>query len=191
MSKSPEESSWVSGKTKEVQQTTLSSYFSQQHNRKRRKVTTNAPVVTPVKEQLYLDFGQADFGERRTCPHCGMMTVQGLEEDVQAHALVCDDYRRGILWRSTQYVVWKNEDGARIVKASGRNDWSALVLTLHFRFDHTMPKSIKPNWKICKLSLMPTCPLLPTAIQSSRAICTFNNTAFWDSSPPKTFNKLC
>ena len=55
-------------------------------------------------QQLYIDFGQSDFGRRSICSECGMLYVQGLDEDSQAHKRICRDYRWGV-----SFGGWKNE----------------------------------------------------------------------------------
>jgi hypothetical protein len=47
-------------------------------------------------EQLYLDFGQRDFGHRTLCSTCGMLYVDGVQEDAQQHAKICKDYVKGV-----------------------------------------------------------------------------------------------
>jgi hypothetical protein len=52
--------------------------------------------LTRKKEQMYLDFGQASFGSRRTCHHCNMMIVNGHPEDEANHLKICNLYRLGV-----------------------------------------------------------------------------------------------
>jgi hypothetical protein len=52
-------------------------------------------------DQMYLDFGQASFGKRIQCIHCGTLYVEGVPEDCQAHERVCRDYRHGVRLRMT------------------------------------------------------------------------------------------
>jgi N-acetyltransferase len=48
------------------------------------------------QQQLYLDFGQRNFGKQIVCQTCGMLYVHGVAEDIQRHDLVCKDYREGV-----------------------------------------------------------------------------------------------
>jgi N-acetyltransferase len=62
--------------------------------------TTTTPTTTANKKkplaQMFLDFGQANFGKQSVCGICGMLTVHGVEEDRVQHEQVCVQYKRGV-----------------------------------------------------------------------------------------------
>eukprot|EP00977_Amphora_coffeiformis_P012818 scaffold3240_cov187-Amphora_coffeaeformis.AAC.13 len=60
-------------------------------------------------EQLYLDFGQASFGKRTECPHCGTLYVDGVAEDYEAHDRVCRDFKEGVSIRLTTALKKSNQ----------------------------------------------------------------------------------
>jgi hypothetical protein len=77
-------------------------------------------------EQLYLDFGQASFGRQTQCPQCGTLYVEGVPEDVAAHARVCRDFSHGIALRITPALkaskdVVSLEDQAFVIEVRGWN----------------------------------------------------------------------
>lgn len=47
-------------------------------------------------QQMYLDFGQASFGQRSICSICNTLIVHGLEEDESQHEKVCKEYKYGV-----------------------------------------------------------------------------------------------
>lgn len=47
-------------------------------------------------EQLYIDLGQRNFAAQIICPICGMLTVHGLEADIQRHKAVCQAHTQGV-----------------------------------------------------------------------------------------------
>eukprot|EP00939_MAST-03C_sp_MAST-3C-sp1_P001729 g1729.t1 len=57
-------------------------------------------------EQMFLDFGQENFGAR-TCPRCGMLFSRGKKEDEMIHASFCKKTSKPISFRSqkTQFIV--------------------------------------------------------------------------------------
>jgi len=80
---------------------------------------SNQPILSPPRKkrslngtcpttQLYLDFGQSNFGKRTICATCGMLFVHGLEEDRINHERVCREYISGV-----SHPAWKNERVAR------------------------------------------------------------------------------
>lgn len=87
----PESSSTLIGCTNEDSS-------SRQPQATTRKKKTGPPKKT---QQLYLDFGQASFGKRTQCPHCGTLYVDGVEEDRVAHDRVCRDFVHGVPLRIT------------------------------------------------------------------------------------------
>ncbi|CAB9527141.1 N-acetyltransferase ESCO2 [Seminavis robusta] len=59
--------------------------------------TTTKPKKKQKKQQqLYLDFGQRDFGKQIVCQTCGMLYVHGVEEDIKLHERICKDYHEGV-----------------------------------------------------------------------------------------------
>ena len=50
------------------------------------------------QQQLYLDFGQRNFGATVICDTCGMLCVHGVDADVQRHSSVCQNYMEGVRW---------------------------------------------------------------------------------------------
>jgi hypothetical protein len=54
----------------------------------------------PQQQQLYLDFGQRNFGATVICGICGMLMVHGVDADVQRHASFCRNYVEGVPWTS-------------------------------------------------------------------------------------------
>ncbi|CAB9498993.1 N-acetyltransferase ESCO2 [Seminavis robusta] len=61
-------------------------------------ITTTKPNNKKQRkqQQLYLDFGQRDFGKQIVCQTCGMLYVHGVEEDVKGHERICKDYHEGV-----------------------------------------------------------------------------------------------
>ena len=76
--------------------------------------TSKMNIITPPctskskgnkgKHQLYLDFGQASFGKRKTCKTCNMVCVIGLEDDESNHLKLCKEYSLG-----APFPGWKRE----------------------------------------------------------------------------------
>jgi len=60
--------------------------------------------------QLYLDFGQKSFAKHIICFRCGMLLVHGVDEDVQAHERICQDYKDGLFFRgwAKERVIWRS-----------------------------------------------------------------------------------
>ncbi len=54
--------------------------------------------------QMYLDFGQSNFGRREVCNVCGMMWMQGAPDDEAQHASFCSSFLKGV-----PFVGWQKE----------------------------------------------------------------------------------
>ena len=76
--------------------------------------TTKPAKKQKQSTQLFLDFGQNNFGKQTICDICGMLRVHGLDEDDLQHAKICDDYKQGVVCAG-----WKNE---RMVGSFGKDD---------------------------------------------------------------------
>jgi zinc-finger of acetyl-transferase ESCO len=63
--------------------------------RKRRRTTAQQ------QQQLYLDFGQRNFGQTILCSTCGMLMVHGVAADVRRHESICRNYLEGIPWNDS------------------------------------------------------------------------------------------
>uniref|UniRef100_A0A7S1G1E2 N-acetyltransferase domain-containing protein n=1 Tax=Corethron hystrix TaxID=216773 RepID=A0A7S1G1E2_9STRA len=78
-------------------------------------------ILTTVrpKTQMYLDFGQKSFGKNTTCEKCGMLYMNGMEEDEATHRKVCQSYLHGVPFRSKKMMrdrtVWSS-NGFDIVR---------------------------------------------------------------------------
>ena len=80
---------------------TTSPKVSMQHGERRNK-----------KVQVYLDFGQKNFGRTR-CPTCDMLYAPGKEEDEAAHRVFCLSMRKPLRFRSLpqkDIPVWTNTE---------------------------------------------------------------------------------
>ena len=69
-------------------------------------------------QQLYLDFGQSNFGQRTICKTCHHLYVNGQPEDEANHKKICRQYALGV-----PFLGWKDE---RVVQryASSTDDIS-------------------------------------------------------------------
>ncbi|RHY20725.1 hypothetical protein DYB25_005208 [Aphanomyces astaci] len=82
-------------------------------------------------QQLFLDLGQKDIGER-TCSACGLLYMHGVESDDRAHAQYCKKLGQGIVisgWRSERVHRTLDTKAARIIEIRG-DDSSAHVKKL-------------------------------------------------------------
>lgn len=63
-----------------------------------RNNNTNTNKKQRKFQQLYLDFGQRNFGQQTVCPICGMLYVHGVEEDSKEHERICKEIREGVVF---------------------------------------------------------------------------------------------
>lgn len=102
-------------------------------NKKKQKVSHQES--SKKSEQLYLDVGQASFGRRTECPHCGTLYEQGVTQDVEAHQRVCQNFTAGVFikmtpeLRASKHVVPLNSTDTFIVEV--RKSWSDCVQTFY------------------------------------------------------------
>lgn len=100
--------------------------------RKRRRKIFSDP------RQLYLDFGQSDFGCTKRCKNCNMLFVNGVEEDEINHKKICSDYSHGVPffgWKNARYsyasfnhvLVSENKLYSSIGPISSRNIPESIV----------------------------------------------------------------
>lgn len=54
--------------------------------------------------QTYLDFGQRSYGKRTLCSACGLLYVNGEDDDESVHAAHCRAQKKGIA-----FPGWKDE----------------------------------------------------------------------------------
>jgi len=124
--------------------------------------TSKMNIITPPcaskskgnkgKHQLYLDFGQASFGKRKTCKTCNMVHVIGLEDDESNHLKLCKEYSLGAPfpgWKRERIVCKNNTD--RIIEI--RPDENHM-LTTYFCIS---------SKRLCKSRLI-TIPVTPVSI---------------------------
>lgn len=69
--------------------------------------TSNTKGMAPKRlgsQQTFLDLGQRSYGKRTLCLECGMLYVNGEDEDEKQHAAYCRGIKRGLV-----FPGWKNE----------------------------------------------------------------------------------
>lgn len=54
--------------------------------------------------QTYIDAGQRDFAKQHLCPVCGMLFVDGLDEDKKEHDRICHLFVRGVPFQATAHL---------------------------------------------------------------------------------------
>ena len=69
--------------------------------------------------QLYLDFGQVNFGKRTICKICNQLYVNGHPEDEANHEKMCMEYQSGVT-----FAGWKNE---RVVSRTDTQNGDRIV----------------------------------------------------------------
>jgi zinc-finger of acetyl-transferase ESCO len=69
------------------------------------------------QQQLYLDFGQRNFGQAIICSTCGMLFVHGVETDLQRHMSICQNYTDGVRWIMTA-TKHRNQNATTISSSS-------------------------------------------------------------------------
>ncbi len=72
--------------------------------------------------QMYLDFGQSNFGRRKVCNVCGMMWVQGAPDDEAQHEAFCSSFLKGI-----PFLGWRKERVAAEWPEDGRGEGARVV----------------------------------------------------------------
>ncbi len=55
--------------------------------------------------QLYLDFGQRNFGRTNVCTICGMLVVHGVPEDIARHERFCQDFQEGVSYNTDTGII--------------------------------------------------------------------------------------
>jgi hypothetical protein len=66
-------------------------------NENRRAAKDPSKSTQKLKlRQVYLDLGQRAFGKQTICKTCGMMFVHGVQEDVDQHDKICDEFLHGV-----------------------------------------------------------------------------------------------
>jgi hypothetical protein len=70
-----------------------------------------------TQQQLYLDFGQRNFGQAIICSTCGMLFVHGVETDLQRHMSICQNYTDGVRWVLTA-TKRRTQNGTTISSSS-------------------------------------------------------------------------
>ena len=68
-----------------------------------------------VPKQMFLDFGQQNFGAR-SCPKCGMVFSRGKKEDEELHSAYCKSRSKPIAFRSkqTQFIVSRIDSSSSV-----------------------------------------------------------------------------
>ncbi|KAF0700565.1 Aste57867_8901 [Aphanomyces stellatus] len=99
----------------------------------RKRRSTYPPLVEPrvdvdlprkkpkQQQQLFLDLGQKDIGER-TCSTCGLLYMHGVESDEKAHAQYCKKLGQGIQitgWKSERVHRTIDNKSARVIEIRG------------------------------------------------------------------------
>ncbi|ETV94924.1 hypothetical protein H310_11570 [Aphanomyces invadans] len=88
------------------------------------RVDADLPRKKPKHhQQLFLDLGQKDVGDR-TCSACGFLYMHGVESDDKAHAQFCKKVGQGILisgWRSERVHRTLESKSARIIEIRGED----------------------------------------------------------------------
>ena len=69
-----------------------------------RKRSKSKYQLKKSAEQMYLDFGQKNFGQRAICKTCNHLYVIGQPEDEANHKILCSQFQYGI-----PFAGWKNE----------------------------------------------------------------------------------
>ncbi len=88
----------------------------------RRRSTCNGEEEGGLLLQMYLDFGQSNFGRRKVCNVCGMMWTQGAPDDEVQHASFCSSFLKGVPfagWQKERVASeWLEEgkEGGRVVE---------------------------------------------------------------------------
>ena len=112
-------------------QTSIAGFFGAKANQLKRPVQRTVANEKSAKskttQQLFLDVGQKDIENRRTCEICGMVYVRGMDEDQKQHERVCRDYRLGVKFPTKQCRVVKRLDEDRWI-VEVRVDSSVLML---------------------------------------------------------------
>ncbi|CAM9713080.1 unnamed protein product, partial [Discosporangium mesarthrocarpum] len=69
--------------------------------------------------QMFLDFGQKDFGKQVLCPNCDMLYVLGAGVDEVQHSAMCAHVSRGVEfagWAQERVAARFPDDGGRVVE---------------------------------------------------------------------------
>ena len=126
------------------------------HSQAAKSHKDSKPLPAPAKNpsprpkkttQLYLDCGQQDFCARTVCDVCGMLSVNGLEEDRKQHEKICKDYRMGVPWNSPDRVL-RTKGNVNIVEVC--ENVTKYVNTAFFFAHHSLSDSPR---RVCEASV--------------------------------------
>lgn len=94
-----------------------------------------------ASQQLYLDFGQANFAKRFICTTCGMMYVHGLTEDSQQHSRICANHVKGVPFQTpiARVVATHASRGSIVeVRRTSRFLFSLFISARYSRLFHNI-----------------------------------------------------
>lgn len=97
--------------------------------------TSNNKEKKRKSEQLYIDVGQASFGKRTECVHCGTLYVHGVAADSQAHERVCRDFTQGVFVRMTAALQASKD----VVPVQNNNDKDTFIIEVMICDESVLP----------------------------------------------------